>query len=200
MTRWHWRIRPPNISQKAHLLLPFNSLFGCWHREDSVFPELDVCQHPHCSAIHPHPPPAPSKLSCSLCRCDVSSATESPLLRALYSSRVIHLCSFFFFIPFSLAHLVFNLAESSVEAALPFLHYYSIVFPLMKSLAVCCSVTDVLALVESPPLGLLWVLLMFAVLHCNRYSDSLSQGKHTDTHMHTQFRDAHTHTHRGESA
>lgn len=71
--------------------------------------------------------------------------------------------SFFF-----LAYLVFNLAESSVEAALPLLHYYSIVFPLMKSLAVCCSVTDVLALVESPPLGLLSVLLMFAVLHYNR--------------------------------
>lgn len=72
---------------------------------------------------------------------------------------------FFFFS--SLVYLVFNLAESS-EAALPLLHYYSIVFPLMKNLAVCCSVTDVLALVESPPLGLLSVLLMFAVLQCNR--------------------------------
>lgn len=61
VTRWHWRIRPPNISQKAHLLLPFNSLFGCWHREDFVFPELDACQHPHCSAIHPHPPPSPEQ-------------------------------------------------------------------------------------------------------------------------------------------
>lgn len=78
----------------------------------------------------------------------------------------LYCCFFFFF--FSLVYLVFNLAESSVEAALPLLHYYSIVFPLMKNLAVCCSVTDVLALVESPPPGLLSVLLMFAVLHCNR--------------------------------
>lgn len=62
VTRWHWRIRPPNISQRAHLLLPFNSLFGCWHGEDFVFPELDVCQHRPCSPIHPHPPPALSKL------------------------------------------------------------------------------------------------------------------------------------------
>lgn len=55
VTRWHWKIRPPNISPKAHLLLPLNSLFGCWHREDSVFPELEACQHPPCSPTHPHP-------------------------------------------------------------------------------------------------------------------------------------------------
>lgn len=93
----------------------------------------------------------------------------------------MYLYGFFFF---SLAYLVFNLAESSVEAALPLLHCYSIVFPLMKNLAVCCSVTDVRALVESPLLGLLSVSVMFAVSHGSRYS--FSQGKHTDTHMHTQ--------------
>lgn len=153
---------PQNISQKAHLLLPFNSLFGCWHKEDFMFPELDACQHPHCSPVHPSTP----WTSCSDYRCDVSLAIEYPLLRDLYSRGFrLCICNAFFF---SLAYLVFNLAESSVEAALPLLHYYSIVFPLMKNLAVCCSVTDVLALVESPPLGLLSVLLMFAALHYNR--------------------------------
>lgn len=159
MTRWHWRIRPPNISPEAHLLLPFHSLFGCWHREDSVCPELEVCQHPPCSPIHPKQAAHTADVMCLQHRVPI---TEGFVFKQGYTFVEL------FFPPFSLAHLVFNLAESSVEAALPFLHYYSIVFPLMKSLAVCCSVTDVLALVESPPLGLLWVLLMFAVLHCNR--------------------------------
>lgn len=171
IAKWPDGIREPGLeitSQKAHLLLPFNSLFGCWHREDFMFPELDACQHPHCSPIHPHPSSTPWT-SCSDYRCDVSLAIEYPLQRDLYSRGVrLCICIAFFFLSFSLVYLVFNLAESSVEAALPLLHCYSIVFPLMKNLAVCCSVTDVLALVESPPHGLLSVLLMFAVLHYSR--------------------------------
>lgn len=86
---------PQNISQKVHLLLPFNSLFGCWHKEDFMFPELDACQHPHCSPVHPSTP----WTSCSDYRCDVSLAIEYPLLRDLYS-RGFRLCiciAFFFF-------------------------------------------------------------------------------------------------------
>lgn len=121
---------------------------------------VSVLTAPPSIPIHPTP-----RASCSGCRCVLSSDSEYLLLRDLYSRGVrFVLLSLSFF----LVYLVFNLAESSVEAALPLLHYYSIVFPLMKSLAVCCSVTDVLALVESPPLGLLSVLLMFAVLHYNR--------------------------------
>lgn len=44
-------------------------------------------------------------------------------------------------------------------------HYYSIAFPPAESKH---SVTDVLALVELPPQGVLSVLLMFALLHSNR--------------------------------
>lgn len=47
-------------------------------------------------------------------------------------------------------------------------HYYSIAFPSGRKLAGYSSVTDVLALVELPPQGVLSVLLMFALLHSNR--------------------------------
>lgn len=104
------------------------------------------------------------------------------MLRDLYS-RGVRLCiCIAFFVVVSLVYLVFNLAESSVEAALPLLHCYSVVFPLMTKLAGCCSVTDVLALVESPPPGLLSVLLVQA-----RAGRVIHAVKRTDTHMHTQI-------------
>ena len=44
---------------------------------------------------------------------------------------------------------------------------FNCISPVGK-LAGCSSVTDVLALVESPPQGVLSVLLMFALLYSNR--------------------------------
>lgn len=98
VTRWHWRTRPPNISEKAHLLLPFNSLFGCWHGEDFVFPELDVCQHPQCSPTHPHPPPALSKLL-SLQMCCVFSH-GAPIAEGFVIQAGLRVCVAFFPPPF----------------------------------------------------------------------------------------------------